>query len=58
MTGTAIVMMVLFMVIIWGGLLVSSLALRRHPDETAGLLGDSEYATDEVLIAHEQGHDR
>ncbi|WJZ02209.1 methionine/alanine import NSS transporter subunit MetS [Corynebacterium freiburgense] len=56
MTGVAIMMMVLFMVIIWGGLLVSILALRRNPDEMSGVLGNSEYATDDVLISHEEHH--
>ena len=50
MSGTAVMMMVLFMVVIWGGLAASIIALRRNPD---GLLGESEYATDEVLISHE-----
>lgn len=53
MSGIAVMMMVLFMVVIWGGLAASIIALRKHPDENSGLLGDSEYATDEVLIGHE-----
>ncbi|MBN9644811.1 methionine/alanine import NSS transporter subunit MetS [Corynebacterium mendelii] len=53
MSGIAIMMMVLFIVIIWGGLLVSILALRRHPDEISGVLGQSEDATDDVLISHQ-----
>ncbi len=53
MSGTAVMMMVLFMVVIWGGLAASVIALRRNPDEKSGLLGESEYATDEVLISHE-----
>ncbi|AZA13185.1 methionine/alanine import NSS transporter subunit MetS [Corynebacterium choanae] len=54
MSGIAIMMMVLFMVVIWGGLLVSVLALRRHPDEKSGVLGESQYATDEVLSSYQQ----
>ena len=53
MSGIAIMMMILFIVVIWGGLLVSVLALRRHPDDVAGVLGDSSKATDDVLIRHE-----
>lgn len=46
-------MMVLFMVVIWGGLAASIIALQRNPDETSGELGSAEYATDTVLIAQE-----
>ncbi|AZA09584.1 methionine/alanine import NSS transporter subunit MetS [Corynebacterium pseudopelargi] len=53
MSSAAIIMMVLFMVVIWGGLAVSLLTLNRHPDETSGILGEHEFATDEVLIAQE-----
>ncbi len=35
MSAGSIVMMVLFLVIIWGGLLASSIHLVRHPDTTA-----------------------
>lgn len=53
MGTTAIIMMVLFMIIIWGGLIISTLALRREPDESVGLFGTSPYATDEVLVEQE-----
>lgn len=53
MSGTAIVMMLLFIVVIWGGLALTVIHLQRHPDETSGLLGDSKHATDDVLIAQE-----
>ncbi|QMV85668.1 methionine/alanine import NSS transporter subunit MetS [Corynebacterium hindlerae] len=53
MSGSAIMMMVLFIVIIWGGLAASIAALRRAPDDQVGVLGPSEHATDEVLIGHE-----
>ena len=54
MSGIAIMMMILFMVVIWGGLAASILALRKHPDDSSGVLGDSHLATDDVLIGHEQ----
>ncbi|AZA11126.1 methionine/alanine import NSS transporter subunit MetS [Corynebacterium gerontici] len=53
MSSAAIIMMVLFMVVIWGGFAVSLLTLNRHPDETSGILGEHDFATDEVLIAQE-----
>lgn len=56
MSTTAIIMMVLFMFIIWGGLVWAALALRREPDERTGLLGTSPYATDSVLIDQEFHH--
>ncbi|MCK7638028.1 methionine/alanine import NSS transporter subunit MetS [Corynebacterium pygosceleis] len=54
MSGIAIMMMILFMVVIWGGLLVSILALRKHPDDSSGVLGTSDLATDDVLIEQEK----
>ena len=53
MGTTAIIMMVLFMVIIWGGLVYATIALRREPDKKVGLFGTSPYATDTVLIEQE-----
>ncbi|MFP7366389.1 methionine/alanine import NSS transporter subunit MetS [Corynebacterium callunae] len=53
MSTTAIIMMVLFILIIWGGLVLSTIALRRSPDESVGDFGTSTYATDEVLIDQE-----
>ena len=41
MSGTAVMMMVLFMVVIWGGLAASIIALRGNPDDKSGLLGES-----------------
>lgn len=35
MSAGSIVMMVLFLVIIWGGLIASSVHLMKHPDTTA-----------------------
>ncbi|MDO4910457.1 MAG: methionine/alanine import NSS transporter subunit MetS [Corynebacterium sp.] len=54
MTGPAIMMMVLFMVVIWGGLAASCFALRRNPDESSGIFGESEFATDDILIEQEK----
>lgn len=34
MSGTAIAMMILALVTVWGGLVLSILHLRRHPDES------------------------
>lgn len=53
MSGLAIMMMVLFMVVIWGGLAASIVHLRKHPDEISGDLRDFEYATDDALVAQE-----
>ncbi|AGG66417.1 methionine/alanine import NSS transporter subunit MetS [Corynebacterium callunae] len=53
MSTLAITMMVLFILIIWGGLVISTIALRRFPDESVGDFGTSPYATDEVLIDQE-----
>lgn len=53
MSGIAIMMMVLFMVVIWGGLVASALHLRNHPDDTSGALGVSDEARDEYLAAQE-----
>lgn len=53
MTTSAIVMMVLFIVVIWGGFAASLVMLNKHPDESSGLLGEHEFATDDVLIAQE-----
>ncbi|RNE48504.1 methionine/alanine import NSS transporter subunit MetS [Corynebacterium alimapuense] len=53
MSGIAIMMMVLFMVVIWGGLLISALHLRKNPDERSGELGTSVYASDDLLTEQE-----
>ncbi|NYI68636.1 methionine/alanine import family NSS transporter small subunit [Spelaeicoccus albus] len=36
MSISAIVMMTVAIVLVWGGLLASAIHLNRHPDETAG----------------------
>ncbi|MBP3088927.1 methionine/alanine import NSS transporter subunit MetS [Corynebacterium sp. sy017] len=53
MSTIAIIMLVLFIVVIWGGLILSLVHLQRNPDESSGILGNSEKATDEVLISQE-----
>lgn len=55
MSTAAIMMMLLFIVVIWGGFAISLASLMRHPDETSGQLGNASFATDEVLIAQEHG---
>ena len=54
MSGTAVMMMVLFMLDIWGGLATSTYSLMKHPDETSGKLGDNPETTDEKL--YDQGY--
>lgn len=51
MSTIAIVMMILFMVVIWGGFALSLIHLMKHPDESSGNLGTAQEATDDVLIA-------
>lgn len=36
MSTSAIVMMIIAIVLVWGGLLLSAIHLNRHPDETSG----------------------
>lgn len=54
MSGIAIVMMVLFMLVIWGGLAIALVNLAKNPDETAGTLGAGENVTDKILAAQEE----
>ncbi|AJK68423.1 methionine/alanine import NSS transporter subunit MetS [Corynebacterium marinum] len=53
MSGIAIMMMVLFMVVIWGGLVVSTIHLIKNPDDTSGELGRSEDSTNSRLAGLE-----
>lgn len=53
MSGIAIMMMVLFMVVIWGGLIVSTVHLIKSPDDSSGDLGRSENATNARLAGLE-----
>ena len=52
MTSTAILMMLLFMLVLWGGLAASIFHLTRHTDETSGVLGEEPDATDDALYSH------
>lgn len=52
MSGPAIMMLVLFIVVIWGGLIASIIHLNRHPDESSGALGEAPDSTDEALYGH------
>lgn len=54
MSAAAIAMLVLFTVVIWGGLVLSALALRGKVDEEAGDLGTLPGTTDAELVIH--GH--
>lgn len=54
MSGIAIVMMVLFMIVIWGGLAVSLVNLSKNPDEVSGDLGANPELTSEILVAQEE----
>lgn len=53
MSGIAIVMMILFITVIWGGFVSTLIHLQRHPDEKSGQFGSDPTATDDVLIAQE-----
>ena len=50
MTTTAIILMVLFIAIIWGGLIVSVAMLRGTNDDIAGELGEA-LGTDDATLA-------
>lgn len=54
MSGIAIIMMVLFIVIIWGGFVTALVSLSNNPDHSAGDLGNHPNTTDEDLAALEQ----
>ncbi|OKL48869.1 hypothetical protein BSR29_03175 [Boudabousia liubingyangii] len=45
MTGQAIAMMVVYLLIVWGGLLFGVVLMATHSDETSGVLGRTEEAT-------------
>ena len=44
MSTAAIIMMTVSMVLVWGGMVLSFLHLRRNPDETSGTLADDPQA--------------
>lgn len=54
MTATAIIMMILFMVVIWGGMIASMIRLSKNPDETSGTLGKDPKYTNGQLIQLER----
>jgi hypothetical protein len=56
MSTTAIVMMVLFMVFLWGGLIVAVINLRNHSDEESGELGTAPGTDDATLVVHASSH--
>lgn len=49
MTTSAILLFILFVVVIWGGLVVSSIWLARTDDDTTGELGSAPGTDDEAL---------
>ena len=49
MTTSAILLFILFVVVIWGGLVVSSIWLARTDDDTTGDLGSAPGTDDEAL---------
>lgn len=51
MTTTAIILMVLFIVVIWGGLIASVVMLNRTNDDISGELGDAPGTDDHTLTA-------
>lgn len=51
MSATAIVLMVLFILIIWGGLVASVVMLNSTNDDISGELGDAPGTDDRALTA-------
>lgn len=51
MSATAIIMMVLFVLVIWGGLVASITMLRDTDDDTTGELGNAPGTDDASLLA-------
>lgn len=54
MTPIAITMMILFIVVIWGGMIASMVHLARHPDERSGELAKEPGTTNGDLIKLER----
>lgn len=50
MHAPAIILMVLFILVIWGGLVISITLLTRTDDDTSGELGDLPGTDDESLM--------
>ena len=51
MTTSAILLFILFVVVIWGGLVISSIWLARSDDDTTGELGNA-LGTDDESLSH------
>ena len=51
MTTSAILLCILFVVVIWGGLVLSSIWLARSDDDTTGELGNA-LGTDDESLSH------
>lgn len=49
MTTSAILLLILFIVVIWGGLVLSTVWLSRTNDDVTGELGDAPGTDDETL---------
>lgn len=54
MSASAIILLTLFVVLIWGGLIVSSIMLARTNDDTTGELGNAPGTDDESLMHRTQ----
>ena len=52
MQATAIILMVLFILVIWGGLVGSAAMLSRSDDNESGELGTAPGTDDASLLAH------
>ncbi|MGO1950061.1 MAG: methionine/alanine import NSS transporter subunit MetS [Mycobacteriaceae bacterium] len=50
MSGAALTMMILFMVFLWGGLIIAAINLKNHNDEESGDLGTGPGTDDESLL--------
>ncbi|KAB1504012.1 methionine/alanine import NSS transporter subunit MetS [Corynebacterium sp. 320] len=52
MEASALILMILFIIVIWGGLAVSVTLLTRTDDDTCGDLGDYPGTDDDSLMKH------
>ena len=53
MTGSAVMMMIVAMVVVWGGLIASILFLRARPKVDNGLLEDPDMVREDTARLHE-----
>ncbi|GAA5162091.1 methionine/alanine import family NSS transporter small subunit [Ornithinimicrobium tianjinense] len=53
MTGISIAMMIVAMIIVWGGLIASILFLRRNPEVVGGPHEDPDLVLDDEQRAHQ-----